>query len=1199
MRVSMKLYSKIMRVAVFFGFVVACCCAGSNGVFADSYVGPGGGTGGQQTDCEYLGGYQKLCDGGANGGGASWHLYKTSEIKCEGGSNCRIPGLTSNEVKSKNGTYIYDGSVKIDDIYSNCVVDRGGSMFVAYGWEGNNSYKNTNWDGNKGKFIDKVDGTTRDGSGNGLDWLLGPAAYGIGTIGGAQYNNYENKTISEGDLRNGNINESNIRLSLDSAQMIYQSVTGDTGGIPAGTGYFCAGSPRYFAVSNVSNGNGWTDTDLAYNGGGVKKNKETLERTIKRGETITLTFSHELYSVFYESNSVEWNTVPSGRGWGESGTSYVNAGGADKKINFTFGPITAHNKTVYRPERWPVYNGSDGYIARQEYSVTFDKDGKYEFCDGLKLGNEQLTTVCTIVNVEGQGGDSGGDPEVPNVCLNASRWKPTSWKNGQGEVGDGNKNYKIYTVSGVLNSSLDYGLLDTKNIDNWAINNDGVGSWGKDNMEGSGSVLSPRDTNSVYAKPNDVIYWNHCYFSEVKAGNSDYDGSNKEKSLGAELGVIASDDTCPDSGSMKNKIAGFIDGFEVKSKPFDYYVKVNNDNTLLVNSNNAIWRSSSSTIPSADYATAGSSWTQSMSSLGFQSVRIYDDKQKCGCTKNGQGNYVNCGDNSPITEYKANEDVTTSTAMVKIPYNFTISNVGLNLINEETVVYAGERVKINTSLTVSSRQNNTTQGNYATAVKNASVAVIAYTVSEGNKDNVVSKYEALPSDGYGKLIDNGNLCGAFDVKVGGESVINCDYDDKTKTLNELGDGSKVETGVFDDYINVMDDDAGKYFCAALAVFPATTYGDTDVNDEDGNPPWENTPGNYKWKVSSPDCRKIAKKPSMQIWGGSLYTNNKIVLKTANKGVLAGFDYELKSRNSGTTTFGSWVESGIMANGMIDGLASGAATGYYNPNNRERNPHDGVGGSYSSGSDSDGVCVLGPLTMPNKDCVISKYFSPGGYGAESFGHDDRESLVSVFDDSSSGNFKKVVIDSKYKTLLSFLLKTFGDEVEIETGREGETGVWKILKSTEGKMQTWILDASAYGNFGIDMNIVYEDGGYTALWEIPKVIIYAGNIKISCDVTRIDAVLITAEGGNINTCSDADRKDANDVRRSKQLKINGTIITDKLIAGRTYGAGTGSASAVPAEIIDYDTSLYLWAMQNAKGSNSGKMDVVYLTELAPRY
>ena len=75
--------------------------------------------------------------------------------------------------------------------------------------------------------------------------------------------------------------------------------------------------------------------------------------------------------------------------------------------------------------------------------------------------------------------------------------------------------------------------------------------------------------------------------------------------------------------------------------------------------------------------------------------------------------------------------------------------------------------------------------------------------------------------------------------------------------------------------------------------------------------------------------------------------------------------------------------------------------------------------------------------------------------------------------------------------------------------------------------------------------------------------------------------------------------NSQARSNQLKINGTIIANKLIAGRTYGAATGVNSGEPAEIIDYDTSLYLWGSPRSDVSGSGKLESVFQTELAPRY
>ena len=71
------------------------------------------------------------------------------------------------------------------------------------------------------------------------------------------------------------------------------------------------------------------------------------------------------------------------------------------------------------------------------------------------------------------------------------------------------------------------------------------------------------------------------------------------------------------------------------------------------------------------------------------------------------------------------------------------------------------------------------------------------------------------------------------------------------------------------------------------------------------------------------------------------------------------------------------------------------------------------------------------------------------------------------------------------------------------------------------------------------------------------------------------------------------------RSKQLMINGSVISNTLTLGRTYGAATGKNSVVPAEIINYDTSLYLWANNQSSAKTSGKLAETYINELAPRY
>ncbi|MBR3115702.1 hypothetical protein IKF30_00515, partial [Candidatus Saccharibacteria bacterium] len=66
--------------------------------------------------------------------------------------------------------------------------------------------------------------------------------------------------------------------------------------------------------------------------------------------------------------------------------------------------------------------------------------------------------------------------------------------------------------------------------------------------------------------------------------------------------------------------------------------------------------------------------------------------------------------------------------------------------------------------------------------------------------------------------------------------------------------------------------------------------------------------------------------------------------------------------------------------------------------------------------------------------------------------------------------------------------------------------------------------------------------------------------------------------------------------------GAVIANKLILNRTYGAASGENSNIPAEIIDFDPSLYLWGGSSA-GSEDEEDNVeiqsVYVRELAPRY
>ncbi|MBQ9018670.1 hypothetical protein IJ117_02895, partial [Candidatus Saccharibacteria bacterium] len=142
----------------------------------------------------------------------------------------------------------------------------------------------------------------------------------------------------------------------------------------------------------------------------------------------------------------------------------------------------------------------------------------------------------------------------------------------------------------------------------------------------------------------------------------------------------------------------------------------------------------------------------------------------------------------------------------------------------------------------------------------------------------------------------------------------------------------------------------------------------------------------------------------------------------------------------------------------------------------------------------------------------------------------------------------------------------------------------------------------GNITINGDISYANGAYTSMANIPKVVIYAGgNVNIACSVTRIDAIIIAGvnseSNGVVDTCYNAGGLD--DWKRSNQLTVNGVIMSNGVVFGRTYGNAVGEFSGTAAEVINYDTSALVWGRSMADAGESDSLTTVYQHELAPRY
>ena len=303
---------------------------------------------------------------------------------------------------------------------------------------------------------------------------------------------------------------------------------------------------------------------------------------------------------------------------------------------------------------------------------------------------------------------------------------------------------------------------------------------------------------------------------------------------------------------------------------------------------------------------------------------------------------------------------------------------------------------------------------------------------------------------------------------------------------------------------------------------------------------------------------------------------------ANKTNLAGY-------GEVAYTFGSWTELSLVANGPVKGLASGAGLGYARndggglwpnytfANNEATANYVGNGNNdyvddvnkdvnLPGGSDNEDFCKMSTLSFANAGCASGSVGDLGGESLNSSTNSNKSALIAKFNDTNSAEYT---------------LEPHDDNNYNIGGMEIAKGETKIITVRNGTAK-------------ITGNIIYVDDSYATMTEIPKLIIYAKDIEIDCAVERIDAVLIA--DGDVNTCKS---EDVNLQQNSTQLKINGSVISDTINLNRTYGAATGANSIIPAEIVNYDTSLYLWANQRSDITRTGKIMTAYQHELSPRY
>lgn len=757
----------------------------------------------------------------------------------------------------------------------------------------------------------------------------------------------------------------------------------------------------------------------------------------------------------------------------------------------------------------------------------------------------------------------------------------------------------------------------------------------------------------VYAKPTDKVQWKYCYYPGVETtadGTVTVNNNHPEpsrmspttntldnKAFHAAYGEGAwkgkfnawterlkenEDVTCP--GGTKgtgdpNAVTGTLPGCESGGSNSVYAVQPRDQLTYYKSESFANKLDPGDTL-----------WGYIRTTSGFTHVdRSEEDVHHwtCNVTPCGTEEEPNrtcsetCQHNDKYYPNNKSSAEKNDSAQVIVPYNYK-NSAHASIDKAGNYIYAGESVGVESpTVTVGVRRNPVTspdiEEGYATQVDSGRARLVAFLMDSTSAEsenyfNGVTYRE----DAYGNQVDEGDdgviwrdpreVCGlngqnnAFNAKNGVCKYLE-QYDPSDGPLNEnsnitgvsynFGNGLHTEPGneeTTSPTYNVFDEAAGDYFCVAAAVYPFSVTSNTETNEQ----------GDQSWYISKPSCKQLAKRPTFQVWGAGMYSaggikTNQVTAKTnvldengyidtSNyrnmQNIYWGFNWEPKS-SAKKVQFGSWGELGVTSGGTVENFGSGASTGY---NGMQYDNND-------VNFTSPWKKVLADASWNSSSMVVGKGM-PGGDTAET-AFCLRSPLTIANSNCSIGGFSESNMHTSLSSDIIALTNMFPVGSAERPGDSATVG-GEVLYPGETRVNIW------NGDITVTNDITYATtSGYSTIMDVPKYIIYAsGNINIQCNVKRIDAVLLA--GKTINTCSDGG-DDTWDGNRSTQLVINGAMVGNQIVLPRTYGAGMGRYSMVPAELVNYDSSLYLWANRQAEAATSGQMSETTIRELAPRY
>ncbi len=510
-----------------------------------------------------------------------------------------------------------------------------------------------------------------------------------------------------------------------------------------------------------------------------------------------------------------------------------------------------------------------------------------------------------------------------------------------------------------------------------------------------------------------------------------------------------------------------------------------------------------------------------------------------------------------------------------VPYNYENSTRIISN-SDNTVLYAGEPVMIDYDYSINPKTNNLTTNpgenrKYATTVGNPKWK-LEFCVGQANCDQNSFTYTTSE-----KL--NSTEHRDFSIAT------------KEKMLNgRTGDDSiKLSTS-----INIPDVAAGTRVCIRSVIFPATSGRDDNYSNPDGD---------GKWAYSAPVCFVVAKKPSLQVWGGNVYSRGRINTGLSVKRSLSGYSnapYSVEGSGS-NYVFGSFGENGLIAGSTVVGFSSGASTGYARNTDGVLSPNPFIVNTVANTPDAGGgrsvsLCDRSPLTFANSTCGSGFVGMVGrAAGSTDIENDKYNILASFIRDVEDGKKVSGVV-------------TLNDRSKAQPdGTYYYRGDDDLVLNAQSVAQSTIQMVHSDKTIYIKGNLLYDDE-YEKYTQLPKLVLYGKNVAIDCNVSRIDALIVADEkvitcdnfNGDISAANftDAIKARINDAKNSNQLFINGAVVSKSLIANRTYGAATGANSIIPSEVINFDPTLYMWGGLGNDEGGDGNLEVTMFKELAPR-